>query len=102
MHTQDFIQEMKERLMEERRTLSGEAVESSAFPDYGRSEEENATEVADYEALKATNSAVTERITEIDAALERIKKQTYGVTEDGAEIPEGRLRANPAATTVIS
>ncbi|MDA1169065.1 MAG: hypothetical protein O3A36_01895 [bacterium] len=102
MHTQDFINEMKERLLEEKRTLLGEAVESSGFPDYGRSEEENATEVADYAALKATNTAVTERITEIDLALEKIKKQTYGITEDGILIPEGRLRANPAATTVIS
>lgn len=102
MHTQEFINEMKQRLLEERRTLSGEATESEHFPDYGRSEEENATEVADYEALKATNTAVTERMTEIDLALERIEKQAYGVTEDGVVIPEGRLRANPAATTVIS
>ena len=102
MHTQDFINEMKERLTQERRTLSGEAVESSGFPDYGRSEEENATEVADYEALKATNTAVTERLAEIDAALLKIKNKSYGVTEDGVMIPEGRLRANPAATTVIS
>jgi RNA polymerase-binding transcription factor DksA len=102
MHTPDFINEMKQRLLDERRTLTGEATQSEQFPDYGRSEEENATEVADYEALQAANKAVTERIVEIDLALERIQKNTYGVTEDGVMISEGRLRANPAATTVIS
>ncbi len=102
MHTQEFIEEMKQALLDEKKTLSGEAEESANFPDYGRSEEENATEVADYQALAATNTAATERLAEIDAALERIEKQTYGVTEDGDIIPEGRLRANPAATTIIS
>lgn len=101
MHTQAFIEEMKQRLLEERKTLSGEAEESANFPDYGRSEEENATEVADYQALAAANTAVTQRLEEIEAALQRIEKQTYGVTEDGTTIPEDRLRANPAATTVI-
>lgn len=102
MHTQAFIEEMKQQLLEERKTLSGEVEESANFPDYGRSEEENATEVADYQALAATNTAVTERLEEINAALERIEKQTYGVTEDGEVIPEGRLRANPAATTLVA
>ncbi len=102
MHTQAFIEEMKGRLLEEKKALSGELDESTNFPDYGRSEEENATEVADYQALAATSSAASERLVEIDAALERIGKQTYGVTEDGIIIPEDRLRANPAATTVIS
>ena len=102
MHTSDFIEEMKQRLLEEKKALAGEVKESSEFPDYGRSEEENADEVADYQALKATNSAASQRLAEIDAALEAIEKQTYGVTEDGTIIPEDRLRANPAATTVIS
>lgn len=102
MHTQAFIEEMKGRLLEEKKSLTGEVEESANFPDYGRSEEENATEVADYQALAATNSAASERLAEIDAALERIAKETYGVTEDGTVIPEDRLRANPAATTVIS
>ena len=93
---------MKQRLLDERNILTGEVKESAHFPDYGRSEEENATEVADYEALQATNTAVTQRLEEIDLALDRIDKQAYGVTEDGVLIPEGRLRANPAATTVIS
>ncbi len=102
MHTQEFIEEMKQRLLEEKRGLAGEVKETDGFPDYGRSEEENATEVADFQARSASNSAASERLEEINAALERIQQGTYGVTEDGTVIPEERLRANPAATTVIA
>lgn len=100
MHTQDFIEEMKARLEEEQASLKGEFIEEA--PDYGRSEEDNATEVADSEALTAASSSAKLRLEEIEAALSRIASGTYGVTEDGVEISEARLRANPAATTVIT
>lgn len=102
MHTTEFIEEMKQRLLKEKQNLSGELDETKGFPDYGRSEEENATEVADFQARSASNSAASERLEEIDAALARIEKGTYGSTEDGALISEERLRANPAATTIIA
>ncbi len=100
MHTQDFIEEMKNRLEEERAALKGEVIDET--PDYGRSEEDNATELADYEALTAASSSATLRIEEVESALARIVAGTYGVTEDGSEISENRLRANPAATTIIT
>lgn len=102
MHTQEFVEEMKKRLIEENRSLASEVEETEAFPDYGRSEEENATEVADFQARSASNTAASERLEEIDAALKRVTDGTYGITEDGTLIPEDRLRANPAATTVIA
>jgi len=41
-------------------------------------------------------------ITEIDAALERIKAGTYGICEkSGKHIPIERLKANPSARTVV-
>ena len=100
MHTQLFIDEMKTRLQEELTVLKGEVIEEN--PDYGRSEEDNATELADYEALTAASSSASMRTEEVEAALSRITAGTYGVTEEGVEIPENRLRANPAATTVIT
>ena len=100
MHTQVFIEEMKNRLEEEQATLKGEVIDET--PDYGRSEEDNATELADHEALTAASSSATLRIEEVESALARIAADTYGVTEDGIEIPEDRLRANPAAITVIT
>lgn len=100
MHTQQFIEEMKKRLEEERAALTGEVIEDA--PDYGRSEEDNATEVADQEALHAASSSATLRLADVEDALARIAAGTYGITQEGELIPEGRLRANPAATTVIS
>lgn len=38
---------------------------------------------------------------EIVAALKRMEEGTYGLTESGDPIDADRLRANPAATTII-
>lgn len=100
MHTQAFIEEMKTRLEAEKQALSAENIDDA--PDYGRNEEDNATEVADSEALIAASSTAKLRLEEIEAALERISTNTYGVTGNGVLIPEDRLRANPAAITVIT
>ena len=43
-----------------------------------------------------------ERLRNVNDTLERIEKGTYGTCEKcGKEIPEERLKANPAATTCI-
>lgn len=42
------------------------------------------------------------RYKEINAALKRMDAGTYGLTESGDEIDIDRLRANPAATTIIT
>lgn len=110
MHTQDFIKEMKGRLEEERSKILGEFQEDSHmadgevqanFPDYGRSEEDNVAEMEDYQSLAAITASEKQRLLEIDDALHRIEAGSYGVTDDGQEIPEDRLRANPAATTLV-
>lgn len=110
MHTHDFIEEMRQRLEEERMAVLAELSEESRvvdgsyqanFPDYGRSEEENASEMEEYQTLVATTATSKQRLQEIDEALERIHSNTYGITEEGESIPEDRLRANPAATTVV-
>lgn len=102
-HSPEFIQEMnlqlkaeKDRLEQELRTIG------SKFPEYGRNEEDNATEIADYQATSATESTLEERLRNVTDALNRIKIGTYGITENGQIIPEQRLRANPAATTIIA
>lgn len=110
MHTQDFINEMKGRLEEERTKILTEFKEDSHvadgdvqanFPDYGRSEEDNVTEMEDYQSLAAITASAKERLAEIEDALGRIQAGIYGVTDEGEEIPGNRLRANPAATTLV-
>lgn len=109
-HVPEFIAEMKEKLESERVRLNQELASvahrrdgdfSANYPEYGRNEEDNASEVADFVASAATAEAAEARLKEVEQALERIAAGTYGVTADGEDIPEDRLRANPAATTII-
>lgn len=102
-HSPKFIQEMNLQLKAEKNRLKKELrALGSEFPEYGRNDEDNATEIADYQATSATENTLEERLRHVTEALNRIKEGTYGVTEDGQIIPEQRLRANPAATTVIA
>ena len=109
-HTPDFIMKMKTLLEEEQMRLKSDleaiAMKSGGdykanFPDYGRNDEDNATEIGDYAATSATENTLEERLHNIEDALERIKEETYGVTTEGDLIPEDRLQANPAATTIV-
>lgn len=50
---------------------------------------------------QAVRDAITDRLRDVDAAIERIVDGTYGVTAAGEEIPEEVLRSNPAITTLI-
>ncbi len=110
-HSAVFIAEMKTRLHEEEKRLQKELASMASkhgndyeanFPDYGRSEEDNATEMGDYAATAATEKTLEMQLKSIQEALERIDAGAFGVTTDGKLIPEERLRANPAATTIIS
>ena len=101
---------MKERLEEDRSKILAEFQEDSHvvdgevqanFPDYGRSEEDNVAEMEDYQSLAAITASAKQRLIEIEEALRRIEVGSYGITDEGQEIPEGRLRANPAATTLV-
>lgn len=111
MHSPEFVNEMKTALDREAQEVrdkltrlahKDEGDYQADFPDYGRNEEENASEVADYQATFATTEAIEARLEELEAALKRIEEGTYGLTAEGEEIPEDRLRANPAATTLVT
>jgi len=101
-HTKEFITEMKIRLEAEKKRLKRELGQTSDFPEYGRSDEDNATEIADYQATASASNAIIERLRNVQTALDRINDGTYGITDNGETIPEERLRANPAATTIIT
>lgn len=109
-HQPQFIEEMKQTLLKEKNQLLSELGQISHkkdgdyeanYPDYERDEEANAMEVADFEANNATTEATEKRLQEVERALQKINDNTYGITAEGDLIPEERLRANPAATTII-
>jgi DnaK suppressor protein len=110
-HSDTFIAEMKQRLEAERDQLHsrlgahahlehGDYVANA--PEYERNHEENAMESADHVAIEGITEAEEARLKEVKAALARIEAGTYGMTAKGEMIPEGRLLANPAATTLVS
>lgn len=109
-HQPQFIAAMKQVLVTEKKQLLSELGQISHkkdgdyeanYPDYERDEEANAMEVADFEANNATTEATEKRLQEVDHALANIANNTYGITADGELISEERLRANPAASTII-
>lgn len=110
-HKPEFIAEMNKVLQKEKKQLEnklnsiahkeGDDYQAN-FPDYGRNDEDNATEIADYQATSSTENTLEQRLHSIQDALKRIDNNTYGVTENGDLIPEDRLQANPAATTIIN
>lgn len=71
-----------------------------------KGEEADPTDVADNIEELATNVSLVEelegRLRDVDAALEKIEKGTYGICEvGGEEISLERLKANPSARTCV-
>ncbi len=68
------------------------------FPDYGDDEDENASEVADFESDLYLEKTLEKSLEKINEALEAIEKGSYGkCIECGKTIPEERLLAFPTA-----
>jgi len=110
-HSQEFIESMKKALLIEKQQLEkelgviahtqGSGEYTANYPDYERDEEANAMEMADFDATNATTKATQARLNDVQGALEAIELGKYGLTKEGDVIPEERLKANPAATTII-
>ncbi len=111
---QELINEFKESLEKEKRTLTQE-LKSFAHPDknvkgdwdanyqdIGNDEDENAQEVTEYATRLPLEHQLETRLRDVADALEKIKNNTYGICgKCGAAIDVGRLRAEPAARTCI-
>lgn len=76
---------------------------STKFPEYGDKPDENAQEIADYSTNLAAEKVLEKSLIDIEAALGRIKKGTYGVCKYcGNPIPEKRLIARPTASSCVA
>jgi DnaK suppressor protein len=72
------------------------------IPEYGNKPDENAQEISEYTANLATDSVLKKSIRDIDSALERIKKDEYGICKYCKEpIEEKRLLARPVASACV-
>jgi DnaK suppressor protein len=110
----EFLSEMEGLLLTEEKRLKDELAEFSKqnpkntedfdakFPNMGDKEDENAEEVATYSTNLTLERTLEANLRDVEKALERIKKGTYGICKYcNKEITEKRLRARPASSSCI-
>ncbi|OGZ34336.1 MAG: hypothetical protein A2Y98_00315 [Candidatus Portnoybacteria bacterium RBG_19FT_COMBO_36_7] len=110
----EIVQQLKKQLEEKKVKIEGELGSiarkdpkfkgdyDTRYPDFGapQSPDESALEVSAYESTLPIEYALEIRLKEINKALEKIKKGTYGKCETcGKAIDEKRLQAMPEAET---
>lgn len=101
MLSQEFIDEMKSKLLEEKDRLTNELNDMPVHTEVGEDYDENATEIQADEAARNIHQRISTDLSKIDQALSKIEQGTYGTDEDGNEIGEARLRAIPWADKAI-
>ncbi len=101
MLSQEFIQEMKAKLLAEQEILKNDLAGLSQHSEVGDDLDENATELQMDEVNQNQIERMTADLAKVETALEKIEAGTYGVDNDGVEISEDRLRAIPWADKAI-
>ncbi len=72
------------------------------FPEFGDKPDENAQEISEYTTNIATEEVLNKTLRDVNNALERIEKGTYGSCKYcGRTINEKRLMARPTASACI-
>jgi len=111
----ETLQIIKKQLLERKKKLEEELIQftkknihvkddyDAKFPDYGDKEDESAAEVAAFSDNLSLERSLEKSLQDVNAALERIKKGTYGICRYcGKEIDEKRLLARPVSSACIN
>lgn len=113
MISEELKKELKIKLEEEKSKLEGNLAKiarptgtpgdyETNFDELGTDKDDNATEVEEYSDNLAIETSLEGQLKDIDDALERMEKGTYGICEDcKEEIDIERLKAYPSARTCI-
>lgn len=101
MLTQEFIEEMKSKLLAEKEVLTQDVQGLSEHTEVGVEFDENATEVQMDEVNADLRERMNADLAKIEKALAKIEDGTYGTDDDGNEISEDRLRVIPWADKAI-
>jgi RNA polymerase-binding transcription factor DksA len=106
MHSQEFIEKMKQRLEEEKERLSEELSQVPAHTEMQSNDDEwedaSPLEMQVDEVSKDIIAQLKSDISKIETASERIEKGEYGVCSVGGEdISEERLEVIPWADTCV-
>jgi len=101
MLSQEFINEMKQRLEAEKLRLQQDLAGLAPHTEVGDDYDDNAKEVEVDEVNRDLIARMQSDLAKIDKALAKIADGTYGTDDDGKEIAEARLRAIPWADKAI-
>lgn len=97
--------ERKEKITEELALVSNKGSKEyvAKFPEYGDKPDENAQEIGEYTTNLATEKVLESTLKDINNALERMEKGTYGICKYcNQEIGEKRMMARPVASACVS
>jgi RNA polymerase-binding transcription factor DksA len=106
-----FLKKQKSKLLQKRKNLYKELNQIARkkgnrflaiFPNFGISEDENAEEVEQYTDALSLQRQLEKQLTDVNIALEKIKKKRYGYCENCKKnIDKKRLIVYPEAETCL-
>lgn len=112
---QKQLEQLKKSLVEEKKRIEKELSEIGQknpktegdfdirFPQYGQSKDENAQEVTEFEKRKIIEANLEKRLSEINEAMKKTDKESYGLCQNCSKIiEEPRLKAMPTASLCAS
>lgn len=98
-----FLKKQKKVLLAEKQKLAGKIDELDKYPDYGRSEDDNAREFSDFESNLSVETQLQKLVKKINASLKAIDTGAYGKCKTcKKEIERGRLESMPYADICVS
>ena len=96
-----FIEEMKSRLLEEKKKLEQDLSGLHSHQELGEDLDSNVQEVEDDEVAQDVIFRMKADLEKVNKALAKIADGSFGIGDDGQPIPENRLRAMPWADRAI-
>ena len=108
----EFLETIKKKLFDDKARLEKELTKfskketaegaESTFPNYGDTEEDNAHEVADYEANLSIGNDLEKSLRYVKSALKKIENNEYGICKYCHKpIEQKRLLARPTSSACI-
>jgi DnaK suppressor protein len=101
MPSQAFIEEMKEKLLAQKKKLQEDLSGLSVHTEMGDDQEANSDEVNVDEVSQDVSAVMKKDLAKIEKALGKIADGSYGTDDEGKQIGEERLRALPWADKAI-
>jgi DnaK suppressor protein len=99
---QDLLKQQGEILAEIKKITGVDTNHRVKFPEYGDKADENAQEMDDYSTNLATDKVLESTLRDINSALDRIAKGTYGICKYCQKpIGKKRMLARPVASACV-